>query len=181
MQQLRDVKNALSQFGGFHLTDDHSDSTAPAGKDTTKPAVAGRPDDVAHASDGHITTVPKDGKAVESPHPSETHAGSPTDTRPAAANDHSSVAPKADAAQPLHKSPGIVEKADGSAEATVKPNDSLWGIARQALEHNKPEGYKPSNTDVQAAESQIAHENELNDKSVIQPGDKIQIPKDLCC
>ena len=80
----------------------------------------------------------------------------------------------------LHKSPRIKENADGSGDATVKPGDSLWRIASDALKQNHPEGYKPSNKEILDGVHKLVAANHYKDiNHVIHPNDTVHIPKEL--
>lgn len=114
--------------------------------------------------------------------PTDSTAARPTDATTTQPTDGSAARPTdASAAQPanLHNAARLTTNPDGSADTVVKPGDNLWRIAREALKHNKPEDYKPSDREVQDAVRRIAQENHLRNPNLIHPNDKIHIPKDL--
>ena len=80
----------------------------------------------------------------------------------------------------FHKQENAALKTDHQGVYTVKRGDTVWTIARRALEHahqNDPK-YHPSNKDVLAEEKAIINANKklLHNPNLIRPGEQLTIP-----
>lgn len=63
---------------------------------------------------------------------------------------------------------------DGTAEYTVRRDDTVWSIAREALEHRHPD-YDPSGREILQEVRRIARDSGLEDPNILHPGDRIVI------
>jgi YD repeat-containing protein len=63
---------------------------------------------------------------------------------------------------------------DGTAEYTVQRGDTVWSIAREALEHRHPD-HDPTGREILQEVRRIARDSGLEDPNVLHPGDRIVI------
>jgi hypothetical protein len=159
------------------------DTTTENASATVKPENGGKTPE--HA--GEQTTPPKGDGTTPRSAGDQTTPPKGDGTTPHNAGDQTTP-PKGDGTTPaaadkppvaLQHSDRLNEKPNGSGEVTVKPHDNLWRIASESLKQNHPEGYKPSNQEIQRAVTGIAKENHLSNPNMIRDGQKIKIPEGM--